>query len=279
MSARSRPLATLVAGVIRRLAAAHVLRVAASLSFTTVLGLVPLFTVAFAYVARFAVFQQWLDALEPFLLRFLLPGSSIMVRQYVAEFTGKSAGITGFGTTFVVLTAVLLVAQVEREINAIWGIHSPRSIVRRAIVYSFGFVAVPALIGAAVYFTSWAINQSVAAVPFASGALPFIMRLLSIAVATLALTLIYVMIPARRVPVRAALVGGLSASIAFDAAKSGFAFYVRNVSTYQMIYGALAAVPLFLVWIYVSWIILLAGAALTATLADPRATAATRRRR
>ena len=202
-----------------------------------------------------------------------------MVRQYLAEFTGKSAGITGFGTAFVVLTAVLLVAQVEREINAIWGIHSPRSIVRRAIVYSFGFVAVPALIGAAVYFTSWAISQSVAAVPFASGALPFIMRLLSIAVATLALTLIYVMIPARRVPVRAALVGGLSASIAFDAAKSGFAFYVRNVSTYQMIYGALAAVPLFLVWIYVSWIILLGGAALTATLADPRAATATRRRR
>jgi membrane protein len=85
------------------LAAAHVLRVA----------------VAFAYVARFAVFQPRLDALEPFLLRFLLPGSSLMVRQYLSEFTGKSAGITGFGTAFVVLTAVLLVAQVEREINAI----------------------------------------------------------------------------------------------------------------------------------------------------------------
>jgi membrane protein len=151
--------------------------------------------------------------------------------------------------------------------------------VRRAIVYSFGFVAVPALIGAAVYFTSWAISQWVAAVPFASGALPFIMRLLAIALATLALTLIYVMIPARRVPVRAALVGGLSASIAFDAAKSGFAFYVRKVSTYQMIYGALAAVPLCLIWICVSWIILLAGAALTAVVVDPRATMATRRRK
>ncbi len=279
MSARNRRLTTLAAGVIRRLAFAHVLRVAASLSFTTVLGLVPLFTVAFAYVAQFAVFQQWLDALEAFLLRFLLPGSSSTVRQYLSEFTGKSAGITGFGTAFVVLTAVLLVAQVEREINAIWGIHTARSIVRRAIVYAFGFVAVPALIGAAVYFTSWAISQSVAAVPLASGALPFIMRLLAIVLAALALTFIYVMVPARRVPVRAALIGALSASIAFDAAKSGFAFYVRNVSTYQMIYGALAAVPLFLIWIYVSWIILLAGAALTATLSDPLGATATRRRR
>lgn len=279
MSARPRLLSTLVAGVIRRLASARVLRVAASLSFTTVLGLVPLFTVAFAYVARFAVFQQWVDALEPFLLRFLLPGSSNTVRHYLSEFTGKSAGITGFGTAFVVLTAVLLVAQVEREINAIWGIDSARSIVRRAIVYSFGFVTVPALIGAAVYFTSWAISQSFAAVPFASAALPFIQRLLAIALAALALTFIYFMVPARRVPVRAALVGALSASIAFDAAKSAFAFYVSNVSTYQMIYGALAAVPLFLIWIYVSWIILLAGAALTATLAERRSTTATRRRR
>jgi membrane protein len=273
------PLTALAAGVVRRLISAQVLRVAASLSFTTLLGLVPLFTVAFAYVAKFAVFQEWLDALEPFLLRFLLPGSSIMVRQYLAEFTGKSAGITGLGTAFVVLTAVLLVAQVEIEINAIWGIHSARSFLRRAIVYSFGFVAVPALIGAAVYFTSWAISQSVAAVPSASGAVPFVMRLLAIVLASLALTFIYAVAPARRVPLRAALIGGLSASVAFDVAKSAFTFYVRNVSTYQMVYGALAAIPLFLIWIYVSWIIVLAGAALSATLAERRSAGATRRRR
>lgn len=261
--------ALLLARVVRRLRDAEFARVAASLSFTTTLGIVPLFTVAFSYVTHFAVFQQWLDALEPFLLRYLLPGSSGTVRAHIAEFTGKSAGIGGIGMGFVVLAAFLLVAQVEREINAIWGIHRARSVVRRAAVYTIGFVAVPVLIGAAVYFTSRLIEHGVAAAPLASGALAFIARPLAVAVATLALTLVYVLVPARRVPLRAAFAGALCAAIAFETAKAGFGFYVQNVSSYEVIYGALAAVPLFLIWIYVTWIIVLAGAALVATLADP----------
>ncbi len=269
----------LLARVVRRLRDAECARVAASLSFTTTLGIVPLFTVAFSYVAHFAVFQEWLDALEPFLLRYLLPGSSSTVRAHISEFTGKSAGITGLGMAFVVLAAVLLVAQVEGEINAIWGIHRARSVVRRAAVYAIGFVAAPVLIGATVYFTSWLMGHWVAAAPLGLGALPFVARPLAVAVATFALTMVYVLVPARRVPVRAAFIGALCAAIAFEAAKAGFGFYVRNVSSYEMIYGALAAVPLFLIWIYVTWIIVLGGAAMVATLAEPHAGAARNPRR
>ena len=269
----------LLARVVQRLRDAEFARVAASLSFTTTLGIVPLFTVAFSYVARFAVFQEWLDALEPFLLRYLLPGSSSSVRAHISEFTGRSAGITGLGMAFVVLAAVLLVAQVEREINAIWGIHRARSVVRRAAVYVIGFVAVPVLIGAAVYFTSWLIGHWVAAAPLGADALPFIARPLAVAVATFALTLVYALVPARRVPLRAAFTGALCAAIAFEVAKAEFGFYVRNVSSYEMIYGALAAVPLFLIWIYLTWIIVLAGAATLATLAEPHGGAARDARR
>lgn len=268
--ARSRALAMFVVRVVRRLRATRFARVAASLSFTTLLGVVPLFTVAFAYVAPYSLFEDWLNALEPVLLKFLLPGSSAAARQYLAEFTAKTAALKGVGTAIVVLTAVLLVAQVEREINAIWGVYEARSLPRRIVVYGLGFVAVPALIGAAVYATSWLIAISVAAVPLASAALPFIARPFSLAMGTVLLTLVYKLVPARHVPLRAALIGGALAAAAFEGAKYGFAFYITHVPTYEIVYGALAALPLFLVWIYVCWIILLAGAAVAATLAEHR---------
>jgi membrane protein len=268
-----------VVRVVERLHEARVGRVAASLAFTTLLGIVPLFTVALVYVARFPVFNQWLDALEPFLVKFLLPDSSSAVRQYLAEFTTKAAGIQGVGTVFLIVTAVLLVAQTEREINAIWGIHEARSLPRRIVVYALGFVAVPALIGGAVQLTSWAIEQSIAAVPGVSAALSLLLQPIEIAIATLVLTMMYKLVPARRVSIEHAFVGALLAAIAFELAKVGFTVYIMHVPTYRIVYGALATLPLFLIWIYVSWIILLIGAAVAATLAEGRGGARNRRRR
>jgi len=264
--------------VLRRLRSASVGRMAASLAFTTLLGIVPLFTVALAVVARFPVFDRGLDALEPFLVKFLLPDSSSAVRHYLAEFTTKAAGVQGIGTVFLIITALLLVAQMEREINAIWGIYEARSLPRRIVMYALGFVAVPAMVGGAVYLTSWAIEQSIAAVPSVSQALSLLVQPVEIAIATLALTMLYKLVPARRVPMRDALIGALLAATVFELAKLGFKFYIRQVPTYRVVYGALAALPLFLIWIYVSWIILLLGAAVTATLAERGGKARKRRR-
>ena len=254
--------------VLRRLRKASVGRMAASLAFTTLLGIVPLFTVALAYVARFPVFERWLDALEPFLVKFLLPDSSTAVRHYLAEFTTKAAGVQGVGTVFLIATAALLVAQVEREINAIWGVYEARSLLRRIVVYALGFATVPALIGGAVYFTSWAIGQSIAAAPGVSEALSLLVQPVEIVIGTLTLAILYKMVPSRRVPLPHALVGALLAATAFELAKLGFKIYIRQVPTYTIVYGALATLPLFLIWIYVCWIILLLGAAVTATLTE-----------
>lgn len=268
MLAAVREIIPFVGAVIRRVRASDIDRVAGSLSFTTLLGLVPLFTVAFTYVARLPGFEKWVDAIEPLLLRFLLPGSSSTVRQYLAEFTARSADLQGIAIAFVIYTAVMLVAEIEREINAVWGITARRSLARRAFVYTLGFVAVPALIGAAVYLTKWAFEQSMQVVRIDSEALPFLARSLTFGIGILLLTMIYKVVPVRHVPWRAALVGGLLAAIAFDVAKSGFAFYIKHVPTYQIVYGAIAALPLFLIWVYLSWMILLIGAAISATLAE-----------
>jgi membrane protein len=252
----------------RRLTGAGIARTAASLAFTTLLGLVPLFTVAFAYVSRFPLFTHSQDALEAFLITFFLPGSGVTVRHYLNEFVAKSAELKGVSTLFVVVTAVLLVDQVESEINTIWGTREPRSFARRAFIYALGLTAGPALIGAAVYFTTWVIEQSVGSMSIGNEALSMLREPIALLVDTAAFTLIYAFVPARRVPFRLALAGGILAAIVFEVAKRGFAFYITHVETYQMVYGALAALPLFLVWIYLSWMIILVGAAITATLAE-----------
>jgi len=268
MRARLLALFAFLCRLLRRVIGVGIARTAASLAYTTLLGMVPLFTVAFAYVARFPLFEQSEDALEAFLLRYFLPVSGAVVRSYLAEFVAKSSELKGVGTFFVILTAVLLVIQVDQEINTIWGERETRSLARRVFVYALGFTAGPALIGGAIYFTSWVIENAIATTSLGAEALTVLTEPVALLVDTTVFTLIYALIPAHRVPFRFALVGGALAAIAFETAKYGFRFYITHFPTYQLIYGALAVVPLFLVWVYVSWIIVLVGAAVTATLAE-----------
>ena len=268
MFARLMAFVSFISRLRRRLTGVEVGRTAASLAFTTLLGLVPLFTVAFAYVSRFPLFARSQDAFEAFLLRFFLPGSGAVVRRYLTEFVAKSGELKGVSTLFVVITAVLLVWQVDREINTIWGTREPRSFARRIFVYALALTAGPALIGAGIYFIDWLIEQSIAATSLDAQALTLLVQPVALIVDTAVFTLIYAFVPARSVPFKLALVGGLLAAIAFEAAKHGFRFYITQVPTYQVIYGALATLPLFLIWIYLSWVIVLVGAAITATLAE-----------
>jgi len=258
----------LVVGVVRRVTGIGLSKTAAALAFTSVLGLVPLFAIVFVYVARYPLFQDWLNALERFLLRHLLPGSSSTVRQHLTEFTAKAANLQGVSIAIVFITAILLVATVEHEINVIFRVREPRPLLRRLFVYAVCISIGPLLIGAAVWSTKWLIEASIEVVPLASSAIAVIATPIAIALATLAFTLLYALLPARAVPASAAAIGGVFAALAFEAAKHAFAFYVKTVPTYQAVYGALATVPLFLVWVYLSWLIVLVGAAVTATLSE-----------
>jgi membrane protein len=257
-----------VVGVAGRLRGAQMSRTAAALSFTTALGLVPLFTVAFVWVARYPPFQQWLDALERFLLRHLLPGASSTVRRYLTDFTTKAGDLQGVSIALVVITAVLLVATVEREFNAIWGVRAPRALWRRLIVYALGIVAGPLVIGAMVWSTGWVIDAAVDFLPAAAHALPYVAPPIALATTTLAFALLHALMPSRPVSMRHAFVGGLFTALGIEVAKRLFGLYIVNVPTYQIVYGALAVLPLFLLWIYLSWVVVLVGAAVTATLAE-----------
>jgi membrane protein len=112
------------------------------------------------------------------------------------------------------------------------------------------------------------VDASVAQLPITQRALPYVAPPLSIAIAALAFTLLYVLMPARRVPLAPAVVGGVFAALAFEVAKRLFGLYIARFPTYEVVYGALAVLPLFLLWVYVSWVIVLVGAAVTATLTE-----------
>jgi membrane protein len=258
----------LVAGVIRRLSGVGLARTAAALSFTTILGLVPLMTVALVYVARYPLFERWISSLERFLVRHLLPGSGVAVRPYLDDFTARAAELQGVSIVLVVVTAVMAIATVEREVNAIWGIERRFSRLRRAVVVALGAIFGPLSIGAAVWSVNWLLERSLAAAPFVEPAVSLLRGPVSIGLATVLFAVLYAVLPARRVPLRASVAGGLAAALLFEAAKLGFVLYVAHVPTYERVYGALAVLPLFLIWVFVSWVIVLAGAAIAATLAE-----------
>jgi membrane protein len=259
-----------VARVVVRMRAIGLSRTAASLSFTTLLALVPLATVALTFVSRFPIFHRWLDTLEVFLLKHMLPSSAYnVVHHYIGQFTEKAAGLTGLSIFFIAVTAAMATATIEREINLIWGISRLRPFGRRMVIYALGLTVGPVLVGASLSLTTWFITESLAAVPLHATVTRLALKPLPLAFTAIALTLLYAVVPARRVPWRHAFAGGVLAAIVFEAAKQAFALYLTHVATYELVYGALAVLPVFLLWIYLCWLIVLAGASITATLTEP----------
>ena len=162
----TRPLRFLLR-VAQRLRTVGLTRTASALSFTTLLGIVPLVTVAFASVARFPVFEVWVNTLEAFLLKHLVPATAYsVVHENLSEFVDNAARLTGISIGFLAIAALFATATVEREINLIWGIRRRRPLGRRLIVYALGLTAGPVLIGASISFLTTIIASAVVAIPF-----------------------------------------------------------------------------------------------------------------
>lgn len=250
-------------------------RAAGNLSFVTLLGLVPLATVAFAFVANFPIFQDFLKVLETFLLRHLLPSSaSAIVHEYVVVLAEGAAAVIGPSIIFVAITGVLVVDNIESEINEIWGIRKKRPIARRILVYFAGITAGPVMVGAAISLIRWTLAEFVSAVPQQKVLTDFLLHGAPTVLVVIGLSVLYRIAPARPVLWRSAVASGVLAGIAFEVTKRIFTWYLTHFPSYQLIYGALAAFPALLAWIYLCWLIVLAGAAVTATLEEafkPRA--------
>lgn len=251
----------------RRLSEEQVPQVAGSLTFTTVLAVVPVMTIAFAIFTTFPLFNTFRDALEAYFVQSLMPrGVTNTILDNLSLFAAKANRLSAVGAVTLVLTAIMMFAIVDRSLNRIWRVKIPRSFTQSLIVYWAIMTLGPLLIGASLSLTT--LVSPVASI--LAQQLPWMGTVAAISVSLMLMTmffgLLYLIVPNRLVDWRDALIGGLVAAIAFEMTNRGFAFFITKFPSYRVIYGALAAVPIFLVWVYLFWLITLLGAVLAVAL-------------
>ncbi len=251
----------------RRLTEERLPQVAASLTFTTTLAIVPLLTIVLAIFTTFPMFGRLRLALDNWFVQMLMPKAiANTIMGNLTQFASKATGLSAVGGVALLFTSAALIGTIERAFNQIWRVRQPRPLVQRVLVYWALVTLGPLAIGISLTITS----QLFTATNGLTDGLPVLGALfytaVSVALITAAYALLYMTVPNRTVDWRDAAWGGLLAALAFEVAKRVFAIFIRQFPTYAIIYGALAALPLFLLWLYLSWMITLVGALLTAAL-------------
>lgn len=264
------PLLDLIRIAARRFYEDRCLQIASSLTFTTLLSIVPLVTVALTLISAFPVFGHMNEALQRFVLGHMLPDSAGAIATYTEQFAANAAKLTAAGIVFLMVTSIMLLMTIEVAFNQIWRVSRPRSFFQRVLIYWTLLTVGPLLVGASLSLTSWLVSQSLGLVGDIPGAGVALLKTVPIVLTSIAFSLLYFALPNRRLLFLDALFGGLLAGLAFEAMKHGFALFITQVATYKLVYGAFASVPIFLLWIYLSWLLVLSGALVVAALPEWR---------
>ena len=238
---------------------------AASLTYSLLLSLVPLMTVTLAVFSAFPMADKAHQLVQDFLFENFVPAAGEVLQTYLAEFSTKASRLSGAGFLFLIVVALMMMSTIDRALNTIWEVTQRRRPLHTFLVYWAVLSLGPVLIGASVVATSYLVSLPLWSDTVGSGA-QRLLGLTPVLTSMLGFTMLYTLVPNRQVPWRDALFGGLLAALLFEAAKRGFAVYITRFPTYEAIYGALAAVPIFLVWVYLSAMIMLLGAEFTRSL-------------
>ena len=255
--------------ILRHFYLSNAMQVASSLAFTSLLSLVPLLTVMFGLFGEISVLQNFSTLIQNFIFANFVPEFGQTIEQYIYIFSTKASQLTISGSVFLVLIAMMLLATIDNSFNRIWKIKKKRNPIKRILIYFSLLIIGPLLIGIGLALTSYLLSIPVIADVDTTfnvkthllGWLPFLMT-------SIAFILLYILVPNCYVYKKYAVSAGVICAILFELAKYGFGIYVKEMSGYENIYGALAILPLFLVWIYISWVIILFGAHITFCLSS-----------
>jgi len=254
--------------VCKRFDAQRSFDIAAALAFTSILALVPLLVVMFGAMSLFPAFQAWQGDIEYFIFHNFVPAMGEQVQGYLVEFTAKARELRTIGIGFLVVTVLSMLATIETTFNVIWGVRRQRPYAVRFLVYWAILTLGPVLIGIGLVATSALVSLPLLRDTVDTElATSHLLTWLPLLATTTAFVLCYKLIPHCPVRFRHAVIGGIAAALAFEAAKHLFAIYVTQFPTQQAVYGAFATLPIFLLWVYLSWVIVLVGAQLTHSLA------------
>lgn len=248
-------------------------QMAASLTFTTLLSVVPLITIALTLFSAFPVFSEYSTPIKEFILMNMVPETGgRIITGYMAQFTENASRLTAIGLVFLAVTSMLLMLTIDNAFNMIWRVSRPRSLLQRVLVYWAVITLAPLLIGASLSLTSWLVGFSAEYAQRIPKMSMDAIKLIPLVLTTAAFTLLFRVVPNRFVPMNHAILGGLIAAVAFESMNRAFAFYISHFPTYKLVYGAFASVPIFLMWVYFSWLTVLFGAIITASLSHWRST-------
>jgi membrane protein len=280
-------LGTVVAFVhysIRRFVADGCLTGAGALSYMTLVALVPVTAIAVAVLSAFPVFAEMRDQLLATIFRAFVPAVGVEVEWWLRYFAGTSVRTTAIGIVALAVAVVLLLATIEDQLHNIWRVESPRPWVQRILAYWAVLTLGPVLLAVSFSLPSYLdlLAARTGLDSHAIGRVPTVqtlLRLLPVALETVTFTLVYALIPNCAVRWREAAAGAAVVAALMEALKAGFGLYVGHLSSYRAVYGALAAIPLFLLWMYLAWSVVLFGAVIAAAVpqwrADERAKDAT----
>ncbi len=245
---------------------------ASNLAFTTLIAIVPLLAIGFAIVSAFPVFGEVTEQVRVFAGNTLLPeAADRVVGVYLSEFAANAAQVSAIGLAVLVVTAMVLVLTIEAAFDDIWRTGNLGRRAPRLAVYSMLVTVGPLMIGAGLWLTSLLVSWSMGWFVYVDELMLTALRLVPFALTIVALGLLYYALPNQQVRAGDAAIGGLVAGILFELTKRAFGLYVTHIGAYHAIYGAFATVPIFLMWVYLSWLVVLMGAVLVAVIPAVRA--------
>ncbi|MES2841200.1 MAG: YihY family inner membrane protein [Pseudomonadota bacterium] len=240
---------------------------ASSLTFTTTISLVPLFTVALAIFSAFPMFDRLQVTLQRWLVQSLVPPDiAKQVFSYLNQFANKAGQMGWAGALVLLITALALILTIDRKLNDIWRVRQPRSFTQRVLVYWAVLTLGPLLLAGSLTVTTYAVSLSRDVVADVPGGVRFLLGAVQFTLLTVGLAALYRYVPNTRVRWSHALVGALFVGAGLELAKKLLAWYLAQVPTYSVVYGTFATVPILLVWFYVAWVIVLLGAVVAAYL-------------
>jgi len=239
---------------------------AGALSYTTVFALVPLSMVVFGILAAFPVFGEWSDRLSDYIFANFVPSAAKSVEGYLKGFSDKAGELTATGVIALIISLLITLNGIETAFNRIWRVKSARPKVGRFLVYwtvfTLGALMAAASLAISARFFAMSLFQTTAGSIVQS----MLLRMAPMAIEFVAIAAIYKVVPHRTIHWRHAIAGALLATAVFEVVKWGLGLYLGSFGSYSKIYGALAAAPILLLWIYFSWVSVLLGASFASAI-------------
>ncbi|SIS54065.1 virulence factor BrkB family protein [Neptunomonas antarctica] len=239
---------------------------ASALTYTTLFAVVPLMTVSFAMLAAIPTFQGVGEQVQSWVFSNFVPATGAVIQDYLKDFINQAQKLTAIGVGFLVITSIMMMRNIEVAFNRIWRVSDQRKGMSSFLLYWAILSLGPILIGLGILVSSYIASLSLISDATNLVGRSRLLTFLPVVMSAAAFTLLYAAIPNCKVPLKNAFIGGVVVAVLFESAKRGFAFYAVQFPSYELIYGAFAAIPLFLVWIFISWFIILMGCELTRAL-------------